>query len=154
MKYYTWIRSNEFQIFVTFVFSHFLLVFVQSLFPNGIYIYSYFGNPWVVQWLGFSAFTAVGPVSIPSQGTKILKVVRWGPKPRITKQNSPLNSSFCSNTDLLPSIPSHLPMSYSYFSYLKICFLLSIYFLLFLPVLCSKCNLSMFAFSKRQRMII
>ena len=37
------------------------------------YIYSYFGNPRVVQWLGFSAFSAVGPVSIPSQGTKILK---------------------------------------------------------------------------------
>jgi len=44
------------------------------------YIYSYFGNPQVVQWLGFTAFTAVSLVSIPSQGTKILKAARYSKK--------------------------------------------------------------------------
>lgn len=44
------------------------------------YIYSYFGNPWVVQWLGLTAFTAVGPVSIPSQGTKIQKAAKYSKK--------------------------------------------------------------------------
>ena len=44
------------------------------------YIYSYFGNPRVVQWLGFTAFTAVGLVSVPSQGTKILKAARYSKK--------------------------------------------------------------------------
>lgn len=45
------------------------------------YIYSYFGNPRVVQWLGLSASTAaVGPVSIPSQGTKIQKAARYSKK--------------------------------------------------------------------------
>ena len=29
------------------------------------------GNSLVVQWLGLSAFTAVGPGSIPGQGTRI-----------------------------------------------------------------------------------
>lgn len=44
------------------------------------YIYSYFGNPRVVQWLGLSVFTAVGPVSISSQGSKIQKAARYSKK--------------------------------------------------------------------------
>ena len=36
-----------------------------------------------VQWLGISAFTAVGPSSIPVQGTKILQAVWYSKK---TKQ--------------------------------------------------------------------
>ena len=37
-------------------------------------------NSLVVQWLGFCAFTAEGPSSIPSQGTKIPQVLRYGQK--------------------------------------------------------------------------
>ena len=35
-------------------------------------------NSLVVQWLGFCAFTAEGPSSIPSQETKIPQVLRYG----------------------------------------------------------------------------
>ena len=34
------------------------------------------GNPFVVQWLGLYSSTAGGISSIPSQGTKILQVMR------------------------------------------------------------------------------
>ena len=37
-------------------------------------------NSLVVQWLGFCAFTAEGPSSIPSQETKIPQVLRYGTK--------------------------------------------------------------------------
>ena len=39
-----------------------------------------------VQWLGISAFTAVGPSSIPVQGTKILQAV-WYSKKKTNKLN-------------------------------------------------------------------
>ena len=35
-------------------------------------------NSLVVQWLGFCAFTAEGPSSIPSQETKIPQVLMYG----------------------------------------------------------------------------
>ena len=37
-------------------------------------------NSLAVQWLGLCAFTAVGPGSIPSQGTKILQAMQHGQK--------------------------------------------------------------------------
>ena len=40
---------------------------------KGIYEKSTAGNSLAVQWLGFGAFTAMGPVSIPGQETKILQ---------------------------------------------------------------------------------
>ena len=43
------------------------------------------GNSLVVQWLGLRAFTAMGPGSIPGQGTKILQAAWRGQKLKKTK---------------------------------------------------------------------
>ena len=41
------------------------------------------GNSLVVQWLGFCAFTAEGPGSIPGRGTKIPQATWRGGKKKI-----------------------------------------------------------------------
>ena len=43
----------------------------------------------MVQWLGLHAFTAEGPGSIPSWGTKVPQAVQFGKKKKIRKQIKP-----------------------------------------------------------------
>ena len=50
------------------------------------------GNSLVVLWLGFWAFTAEGPDSIPSQGTKIPQAALCGQKKK--KKGERLSQSF------------------------------------------------------------
>ena len=47
---------------------------------KGIMKIMHVGNSLAVQWLGLPAFTAVGPGSIPGQGTKIPQAMRRGQK--------------------------------------------------------------------------
>ena len=44
------------------------------------------GNSLTVQWLGLCTFSAEGPGSIPSQGTKILQAVWCGQKTKKEKK--------------------------------------------------------------------
>ena len=62
-----------------------LLMVTELVFKNTI-----LGNSLAVQWLGFRAFTAEGPGSIPGQGTKIPQAT-WRPQ----NKNKPKHHSHC-----------------------------------------------------------
>ena len=50
-------------------------------------------NSLVFQWLGFCAFIAEGPSSIPSQETKIPQVLRYGTKKNVIIDGLSFSSS-------------------------------------------------------------
>ena len=55
----------------------FNMIFINSIISSGFKDIK-LGNSLVVQWLGLHAFTAVGPCSICSRGTKILQAAQCG----------------------------------------------------------------------------
>ena len=87
------------------LFAHVPFLPLFTLVPSPIstvqklsYLKDYVRNSLVVQWLGLHAFTAEGPGSIPSQGTKIPQARQHGQK---KKKNAYVSNATSSNKPAL-----------------------------------------------------